>query len=112
MSRYDNDESKDYFFCNSCGYNHYVGSLVDEDLQKLIDKRNEFVNRDLFDFGLNNKLAKDSCEMLKSILNEAKLLSNDPVNFIHEFFSDLKKWNWSKKRRICCKNRRWIWKNN
>jgi hypothetical protein len=28
--------------------------------------------------------------MLKSILDEAKLLSNDPVNFIHEFFSDLK----------------------
>lgn len=65
FSRCEDDEFEDYFFCNSCGKDHYVSNKVDEDLQKLIDKRNEFVNRDLFDFGLNNKLATDSCGMLK-----------------------------------------------
>jgi hypothetical protein len=36
----------------------------------------------VFGFGLNNKLARDSFEILKPILDEAKLLSNDPGNFI------------------------------
>jgi hypothetical protein len=90
FSRREDDEFEDNFLCNFCGKDHYLINEVDEDLQKLIDKRNEFVNRDLFAFGLNNKLAKDSFEILKSILDEAKLLSNDPANFIHEFFSDLK----------------------
>ncbi len=48
------------------------------------------MNKDFFEFGLNNKLARDSFEILEPILDGAKLLSNDPENFIHEFFSDLK----------------------
>ena len=56
---------------------------------RYLDK-DDILNKESFIFGLNNKLAKDSCEILKPVLDEAKLLSKDPANFVHEFFSDLK----------------------
>jgi hypothetical protein len=45
-----------------------------KDLKQLTDERNEFVDKDLFEFGLNNKLARDSCEILKPILDKAYIL--------------------------------------
>jgi len=78
------------FFCNKSHQIDRKELTVHEEIQKLIDKKNKFVNKDFIDFGVNNRLARDSCEILQSILDEAKLLSNDPAYFVHEFFSDLK----------------------
>ena len=79
-----------FFFCNKSHQIDRKELTVHEEIQKLIDKKNNFVNKNFIDFGVNNRLARDSCEILQSILDEAKLLSNDPVYFVHEFFSDLK----------------------
>jgi hypothetical protein len=52
---------------NFCKDNHFLNTEIDEGIQQLIDKINEYLNKDLLEFGLNNKLAKNSFEVLKPI---------------------------------------------
>ena len=52
---------------NFCKDNHFLNTEIDEGIQQLIDKINEYLNKDLLQFGLNNKLAKNSFEALKPI---------------------------------------------
>ncbi len=64
---------------------------INVEIQELVEKRSKYINKDLVNFGENNKLAKDSCEILEDILKRVKLLSNDPAFYVDEYFSDLKK---------------------
>ena len=74
--------------CFFCKKDHHFD--MNDEILKLISKRTKYLNIDLVNFGENNNLAKESCELLEASLKEAKLLSNDPANYVHEYFSNLK----------------------
>jgi hypothetical protein len=89
----DDKNSNSIFKCIFCNKDHNINLRdlpINEEIQELVNSRTKYLNLDLVKFGLNNKLARDSCELLDAALNEAKLLSNDPANYVHEYFSNLK----------------------
>ncbi len=49
-----------------------------------------YVNVNNVELRENNRLARGACESLEIVLKEAKVLFNDPANYVHEYFSDLK----------------------
>ena len=63
---------------------------ANEKIKKLIEKRNKYVNIDSVDFGENNSLGRESCTLFNEVLRKAKILSNDPAYYVHEYSSQLK----------------------
>ena len=89
----ENKDKNSLYKCCFCKKDHQIDLRelpINDEIQELIKTRNKYVNIDAIDFGENNKLAKDSCILLENILKQAKTLSNDPANYIHEHFSILK----------------------
>ncbi len=79
--------------CFFCKKDHLIDMNelpINDEILKLISKRDIYVNINTVDWGENNRLAKDSCELLEAALREAKVLSNDPSCYVHEYFSNLK----------------------
>ncbi len=63
---------------------------ANEEIKKLIEEKNKYINIDSVKFGENNILGRDSCKLFKDILRRAKFLSNDPAFYVDEYFSKLK----------------------
>ena len=63
---------------------------ANEEIKKLIEEKNKYINIDSVIFGENNILGRDSCKLFKDILRKAKFLSNDPAFYVDEYFSKLK----------------------
>ena len=56
---------------------------VNEEINELIQNKNNYINVNSIGFGENNSISKESCILLEEILERAKKISNDPLNFIH-----------------------------
>ncbi len=79
--------------CNFCKKIHLVNLNelpVNEEINELIQNKNNYINVNSIGFGENNSIGKESCKLLEEILERAKKISNDPLHFIHEYFSQLK----------------------
>ncbi len=79
--------------CNFCKNFHIIDFFkltVDEEKIELIKRKNDFVNINTVDFGENNALARDACDLMENVLSEAKTLSKNPLSYIENIFSCIK----------------------
>jgi len=79
--------------CNFCKNFHIIDFFKltsDEEKIELIKRKNDFVNINSVDFGENNALARDACDIFENVLKEAKQLSQSPLNYIENIFTCLK----------------------
>lgn len=63
--------------CCFCNKDHQIDLkdlIINKKIQKLFESRNEYIKINAIDFGENNRLARDSCELLKEVQDDANFL--------------------------------------
>jgi hypothetical protein len=88
-----NETKNSLYTCYFCKQKHLiiVTELVnDEEKNELIKKRNKYLKRDLIEFENKNRITKVSLKLFTDTIEQAKLVTNDPISYIDSYFGKLK----------------------
>jgi len=88
--RKDKNSINECYFCVKSHQICLKNLIINKEIQNLIESKNEYIKINTIDLGENNRLARDSCEILNEVLKEVKFLSNYSHNYIYKYFNGLK----------------------